>query len=579
MAVAALAIPLFALLPLATPLGCKEAPPAQVAQERKISLVEVLPGDLEVLTRATGGDGVQLSARVTYADGEVVDATDLVEWSSSNETAGTIDATGWFEPSTDNGGVTWVMARFAGVEGQVTITVRYQDDRVEGDADAGVFDGVSGFEPVEAWLYPQDGVNLPRNTPSIEFQWAAPTSLSSTGSDTGAAETGTADSGGTDTGGGTDTALGPMTWRLHFVSELTDVSVYTTEQVWTADEETWLGIASTNAGGTVTVELFGTDGTTAVQAETLEIKVSRFDARGSIVYWSTSAAGFMQVPYGEAAESFLAYEETGHCMGCHAVSRTGYIAFTYAGGDGQLGVNKMDDRSEVIPFGEGANANFKTWSPDGSRLISTYQGTLTLWDTATWESLGTIPLDATATHVDWSPDGTQVAMVLTDEHTWDWSFTGGKIAVLPVLGDDTFGVPMILYEADPGVNAYYPAFSPDGDWIAFNTSTGDSYDDLDADVHVISSNGGDVYTLDAANLAPEMTNSWPRWGPLPDDDILWLTFSSKRAYGTHSTDKPQIWVTAFDPNAAASGADPSYPAFWLPNQDFDQSNHIPVWTE
>lgn len=571
MAVAALAISTLAVWPVLAPLGCSESPVPTAAPERAVAQVEVLPGDVEVLTRATGGDGVQLTARVTYADGEVIDATDLVEWTSSNETAGTISATGWFEPSTENGGVTWVKARFAGVEGQVTITVRYQDERVEGDADPSAFQDVTSFEPAQAWLYPQDGVNLPRNTPSIEFQWATPTLLS-TGVDTG-----TLDSGGADTG---DAASpGPMTWWLHFVSELTDVSIYTTEQSWTADEETWLGIAATNAGGTVTVELYGTDGATAVQAETLEIKVSRFDARGSIVYWSTSAAGFMQVPYGQAAESFLAYEETGHCMGCHSVSRTGYIAFTYAGGDGQLGVNKMEDRSEVIPFGEGANANFKTWSPDGSRLISTYQGSLTLWDTATWQSLGEIPIDGTATHVDWSPDGTQVALVLTDEHTWDWSFTGGRIAVLPVLGDDTFGVPVILYEADPGINAYYPAFSPDGNWIAFNTSTGDSYDDADAELHVISADGSEFYTLDAANFAPDMTNSWPRWGPLPDDDILWLTFSSKRAYGTHSVDKPQIWVTAFDPAAAAAGLDPSYPAFWLPNQDYEQSNHIPVWTE
>ena len=34
--------------------------------------------------------------------------------------------------------------------------------------------------------------------------------------------------------------------------------------------------------------------------------------------------------------------------------------------------------------------------------------------------------------------------------------------------------------------------------------------------------------LDAANKDANLTNSWPRWGPLPDDDILWLATSSTR---------------------------------------------------
>jgi hypothetical protein len=85
--------------------------------------------------------------------------------------------------------------------------------------------------------------------------------------------------------------------------------------------------------------------------------------------------------------------------------------------------------------------------------------------------------------------------------------------------------------------------------------------------------------LEAANQVGGITNSWPKWGPLPDDDILWLAFSSKRAYGGVIVGIPQVWVAAFDPARAEAGADPSFPAFWLPNQDPAQNNHIPVWAE
>ena len=60
--------------------------------------------------------------------------------------------------------------------------------------------------------------------------------------------------------------------------------------------------------------------------------------------------------------------------------------------------------------------------------------------------------------------------------------------------------------------------------------------------------------------------------------MLWLAFSSQRAYGNIVSGSPQIWVAGFDPALASAGQDPTWPAFWLPGQDPSQNNHIPVWT-
>ena len=82
-----------------------------------------------------------------------------------------------------------------------------------------------------------------------------------------------------------------------------------------------------------------------------------------------------------------------------------------------------------------------------------------------------------------------------------------------------------------------------------------------------------------ANKGTNLTNSWPRWGPIPDDDVLWLAFASTRDYGSLSTDgEAHVWVTAIDTKLAEQGQDPSFPAFWLVQQEVGGGNHAPWWS-
>lgn len=91
-------------------------------------------------------------------------------------------------------------------------------------------------------------------------------------------------------------------------------------------------------------------------------------------------------------------------------------------------------------------------------------------------------------------------------------------------------------------------------------------------------------------------HTFPRFAPftfvLDDGEfgthrVVYLSFSSTRRYGLRETlesgggesDRGTwLWMAAIDPDAVASGADPSYPAFALPFQDLATSNHIAVWT-
>jgi Tol biopolymer transport system component len=311
----------------------------------------------------------------------------------------------------------------------------------------------------------------------------------------------------------------------------------------------------------------------------ITVHVNRMDGVGSIYYWTTTASGVMQVPFGGTASEYLTASTTGHCVGCHDISSTGLIAFTYDGGDATMGIKRMSDGADVVPVGV-QYGNFHTWAPDGSYLISSFQGSLLLYDGATGAFVSEIATGGYSTQPDWSPDGTQVTFVMPTSPSCDWCSSGGRIAVMDYVGNGQFANVRLLYDPGAPYNAYYPTFSPDGEWIAFDLSTGDSYDDADAMLYVMPSAGGAPIELASANLTSGLTNSWPRWAPLPDDDVLWLAFSSKRNYGNVTAGGyPQIWVAGFEPARAEAGEDPTWPAFWLPGQASSESNHIPVWAQ
>ncbi len=534
--------------------GCLGPPAANPFEVGPTFEITVAPDTLEIVAGPNGSEPVPFTATVHFPDG--TDAPpDAVEWGVSNRSIGDIGTDGLFTASGFTGGEAWITAEVGGVVGRADLKVRYHEDRVADGIDVRAFDATP-TPTTGAWVYPQDGVNLPRNTPSLLFEWNA--------------------------------AEGAV-YRLDFTSHYTSMTVYTDQHEFVADGPTWATIAGTNAGGEVSVVLSAAlaDGT-VLQEAPRTLHVNRMDAEGSVIYWSTTSQGLIKLPWGGAAVNLLTPNEAGgHCVGCHALSNDGKIAFSYDGGNAGMGVKRVADMSDIVgPVPDGATAgstwpggNFKTFSPDGRLLLSTFLGNIKLYDADTGALLKDVLSDGTATHVDWSPDGKEVVFVRNVPHEADWAFSGpSQIAVLPYLGNLNFGSWRVVFDPQPGWKAYYPTYSPDGNWIAFNQSTGDAYNDPDAELWVIDAGGKrPPVRLTNANGEGVLTNSWPHWAPLPDDDVLWLAFSSTRAYGTKSADKPQIWVAGFDPKKAEQGVDPSWPAFWLTGQDSNTSNHQPFW--
>jgi WD40 repeat protein len=540
----------------------------------QVTSIELVPSEVTLLTSSDVQETQQFQVKATFQDGEVDPNFDLVEWSMSNTTAGEIDAAGLFTASATNGGKTLLTAEVNGSSASADITVIYEEEVVEEGVPDGVSDAFTGSAEdaagLIAWAYPEDGVALPRNLPSMDFMWA--------------------DESGADV------------YQLTFSSSTTEVTVYTTATTFAADGDLWAVITSTNAGDDVAVELKAAQIATSDGAYTavanlwdvgsVNFRVSRFDAEGAIYYWSTIGSAIVRAETDavETEEYFsVATGTTTRCVGCHILSADGdRLAYTW--------MTVTESTTPRVGLAEIASAGatptqltaedttalegyYTTIDPTGTWRLTSNDGDLYIYDAVTGDEMGVVDSDYTLTMPDWSPDGTQIVAIAPESYNDDESFGRGRLVVMEHLGDAQFGEPVVLVGSDDRLNNYYPMFSPDGKWIAFNRADGTSYFNEYAALWLIDANGGDPIELERANLAAGLTNSWPRWAPLPDDDVLWLAFASRRDYGTQELNGlAQVWIAAVDTYVAETGADPSYPAYRMVQQDVATSNHTPWWS-
>jgi hypothetical protein len=208
----------------------------------------------------------------------------------------------------------------------------------------------------------------------------------------------------------------------------------------------------------------------------------------------------------------------------------------------------------------------------------------------------------------WKHDGTDILYVSTN---------AGLSGRLGVGNADLYTVPYnnrqggtatpVAGASDPAVMEYYPSYSADDKFIAFNRATkagpqGMYYNPY-ADVNIIASGGGTPVRL-AANDAPAcqsvtnpMTNSWPKWSPdvescADGNTYYWIVFSSSRdglPFNKANFAPPavpdgptsQLYMTSV--TVDSSGNVTTHPALYIWNQPKKaangdpQSNNTPIW--
>lgn len=535
--------------------------------------LEIAPDDVTISVVDGVGPDQEYTAIIHYQDGSTADVSADTSYSVDDARLGSFDGS-VFTAHGATGGESTVRAAYRGVLDTATITVDVTEHRVIGSAPADAptwFDGATenaGLAPTI--VYPADGTMVPPNLGDFEVHWT--------------------DSAGCDL------------FEVRLTSSHVDLRLYVTgtpnQGSWAAYlPEEWSTAGGSTRGGTLQSTVRGMVSSATDSAGTstpVDVDVTDQEVEGGIYYWAASGDPYgifrhdMGRP-GEPAEQYYTSAESGRCVACHVLSRDGTkMAVTYDGGNGAAAM--VDVASRGIDYGEDPYFwNFATFEPDGDRILTVSKGLMTLRDTATGNSLGTVTTPGGyGTHPDFSPDGDAIVYVAPSSPGSDWDFTGGAIITQSFdPGSGTFGSPVTLVAAG-AQNNYYPSWSPDAQWILFNRSNGEeSYDAASAQLWLVKADGSQApFQLATPDLGTGLTNSWARWAPFEQalgeetpEPFFWFTFSSKRAFGVRMAQgaRPQVWMAPFFPGRV--GGEPSAPAFRLPFQDLATSNHIAQWTE
>jgi hypothetical protein len=522
-----------------------------------------------------------------YADGSEADAT-RAEFSLDVAAIGDIDdATGEFVANGAIGGSATVTARVSTPGAKlsatavlsVTLERSVLGDNVPDDVAAQFEAATSVDDPSRSAqvVYPLDGVVMPQNVYPADIQW-------------------------------TVGATGDL-YRIRFSkphTAFTAFAAYAPDNHWLADATVWRALAQSDPDELAQLSVDRLEATTGelVTGEPIGMRFAKAALTGTVYYWDIEAGRIRRIDDGSGeAVSFMpsppvAMNGTTQCVGCHSVSRSGrYMAGRLGTGDNIGAV--FDLTSDLSPnpaptlwptSPSSIRWWFSTWNPDDTRMAVTFDEVMGIRDLRIYDPMTGMRVDVTgdmptsATHPDWSPDGTRIAYVSGANNSGD-KFTIGNISVLPVTGSDTFGTASVVHQGSAlpdGAADSYPTWSPDSAQLAFAHGTGCRSESATAALYGMRPDGSDVVHFERAGEGG--LDYQPRYSPFQQGGYYWLSFLSRRVYGNQAIGngarpanrRQQIWVTAIRVDAEP-GEDPSSVPYWLPGQNTQSANISAFW--
>ncbi len=300
--------------------------------------------------------------------------------------------------------------------------------------------------------------------------------------------------------------------------------------------------------------------------------VGTCQAQEAIYFWriDNGQTGIWTTEIGSSrpAEEFSTLNESASCVGCHSVSSSAsrIAAITEAGGGPVVVYDLAGQPVEIPPI----NGSFTSWSPDGNKLaVSTDALDIAIVDLV---SQTIVPLaGASDPSINeampaWSADGQTIAFVRAARASSAFALQGSAdIYTVPAMGGSA--EPLAGASGD-GMN-YYPAYSPDGNWLAFTRHNGTtSYAAPEAEIFLVAADGGERERLaandDNGTVLTNVSNSWTTWSL----DGSRLAFNSRRNGTSYD-----LFTTEITADGKSRQAVPLTQA-----ADAQAFEHLPFWS-
>lgn len=510
-------------------------------------------------------------------------------------------------------------AVYGGMEATAELVVNIVESEVEGTIEKPILDALGEADlPADATLktllYPYDKTVFPLGLASPQMMWNAPNPSGDV-------------------------------YRVHLEQKGYSYDYYSAVDAparLRIPQAAWDRVTASNSGDalTLTVSRWDSVAKAAFSSATQSYTIAPESLRGAIYYWTASDTvdkgriGAINQVYPGAGATPVPVSK-GVCMGCHSVSA-----------DGTTMVTTIEDPSapSAAPYGNWTgNRAWASWAlpddakkaPERTTLTTKSGGNSALTPDGKYVVFGGRAVPATAGSKFITLGVTATGAVIADSGLDDlmlsganngvmmpaFSVDGKKLALVEAGGDlsdnviPTPSVRIVTVDFDQASTKFdasslkevvkasslptgndqlgYPAFSPDGSYIAYHTgkfSTGCHPNDcVDAtadsgELWVSPTAGGDPIRLAAINEPPlaadHNSQREPTFCPVSRGGYSWVVFTSMRNWGnkitgTNINGKRRLWVAAVDSKLGT--VDPSHPAFYVEGQDDETPNMRGFW--
>lgn len=489
---------------------------------------------------------VAFTATGSFEDGHTEDVTDRVQWSASTPYPGTIDG-GDYTATGEAVGHVGIRATSGAIEGDaalaITMTATIVDDVFGLPINPNVFDGANeSVDPmrVPSVKYPQAETRFPQELRPILFQHAL--------------------------------GMGNDTVRLRFTSDVLELSVITSSDRW-SDDNAWKLISGSHPSSAVTLIVDGAASAMPgmfYSSPPIELSFTAGPIRDALYFFS-SDAGVSRGSMSSPATSIVDLASDPHL----AIARNGRVMAVAEGG--KLSTFDLITLDRVLPPRD--NMGYAALSPDGGRVLVADRGALQLRDAHTGDPIGPMvqlgPMRK-ATHPDWSPDGAFIALAVSDMID-NMDAKHASIARLSVDGNGFGPLEILVTSTGDMDNNFAPRWGPNHELVYVHAASG-SKDSKLAELRVIAD--GTVAPSAIAPISLRLASGMdvetiaPSW-TVAADGSAWLAVTSTRPYGVLRPMKgtSQVWIAGLD----LARPDPSFAAFWLPEQAITATSNGPVW--